>query len=226
MSQDSSWLPFILRKQTAAPRAPQTLQQALGLPDFTQSGYRPPEAQVPFAAPPEEEATSPQVQLRIPYSLTQPFTATGMQGYTPAQIAAITRRVESSGNYGAHSNASSASGAYQNTDGNWNGFMGYATAALAPPWVQDLNFQQGLGQKYRQYGGDLFKIIASHYYPAYANVPAKWDQPIPIPAYTTRSGKHVAAHYSQPVADYISSFVNKSRDPALVLAYEQYRKQR
>lgn len=44
---------------------------------------------------------------------------------------------ESGGDYTAHNPTSSASGAYQITDGTWGGYGGYASAADAPPAVQD-----------------------------------------------------------------------------------------
>lgn len=178
-------------------------------------------------APPKTTKTptshvDPRIQAKFAYPLNQPLKAPGMLGLSPQQIAGFTRRVESGGNYSALNPHSSASGAYQNTNGNWNGFGGYSAAALAPPWVQDQKFQIDLNKALKRYGGDIFKVIASHYYPRYADNPSLWGQPIKVPAYTNRGGKHIPEHNVGSVANYVQTFVDKSGDPTLKKAYEQY----
>jgi hypothetical protein len=54
----------------------------------------------------------------------------------PAILATIRER-ESSGNYQARADRSSASGAYQFTDGTWSDYGSYTHASDAPPAVQD-----------------------------------------------------------------------------------------
>jgi hypothetical protein len=57
-------------------------------------------------------------------------------GRLPAVLLRI-RACESHGDYRADNPHSSASGAWQITDGTWDGFAGYSRALYAPPRVQD-----------------------------------------------------------------------------------------
>lgn len=54
-----------------------------------------------------------------------------------ATILTTIRQLESSNRYDAQAGGSSASGAYQITDGTWDGYAGYERAVDAPPEVQD-----------------------------------------------------------------------------------------
>jgi hypothetical protein len=83
---------------------------------------------------------------------------------------------ESGNNYKAQSKKSSASGMYQYIDSTWNGYGGYAKASDAPPEMQDAKMMEDLITNYEKYGGDIDKVIAAHYYPAWANHKEKWGQ--------------------------------------------------
>ncbi|MES2704837.1 MAG: hypothetical protein V4649_19535 [Bacteroidota bacterium] len=105
------------------------------------------------------------------------------------------RKAESSGNYTAlnkERKGNTASGAYQYTDGTWNGYGGFAKALYAPKEVQDRRFADDISGRYKKYGGDPFKTIAAHYLPAYAGNPSVWNQSIVV------KGQRV-----RPVATYI-----------------------
>ena len=92
----------------------------------------------------------------------------------------VIRSKESTGNYAAVNPKSTASGAYQYTDGTWNGYGGYPKAALAPPEVQDRRFQEDIAQRLAAYGNDPYKAIVAHYLPALADRPDTWDKPFKV----------------------------------------------
>ena len=85
------------------------------------------------------------------------------------------KQVESHGRYKAKSKWSDACGAYQYISTTWNNFMGYANACKAPEYVQDKRMIKDLEWKYAKYG-DWQKVIASHYYPRYANDKKLWNK--------------------------------------------------
>lgn len=92
----------------------------------------------------------------------------------------VLRAKESSGNYQAINPKSSASGAYQYTDGTWNGYGGYPKAALAPAEVQDRRFSQDVADRLSKFSNDPYKAIVAHYLPALANQPDKWSKPFKV----------------------------------------------
>jgi hypothetical protein len=96
------------------------------------------------------------------------------------QLTDILKAKESSDNYQAVNPKSSASGAYQYTDSTWNGYGGYAKAALAPPHVQDQKFKEDINDRLANFGGDPYKAIAAHYLPALADDPSKWNKPFKV----------------------------------------------
>lgn len=91
--------------------------------------------------------------------------------FTPQQIADAIARIESGGNYKAHSKTSSASGKYQYVRGTWNNYGGYAEAWMAPPEVQDAKAIHDITNKLHAYGGDASKVIMSWFLPAAVNNP-------------------------------------------------------
>lgn len=85
---------------------------------------------------------------------------------------------ESGGDYKSTSEWSSASGAYQYIDSTWNNYEGYSRAYLAPKEVQDKRMLNELVTNYKRYGR-WDKVIAHHFYPAYADDLSLWDKKIP-----------------------------------------------
>lgn len=109
----------------------------------------------------------------------QPMPVVG-RDIDPSYILKIMKANESSGDYAAVNPHSTASGAYQYTDGTWNGYGGYSRALFAPPKIQDKRFKEDLMAAVNEYKGNPFKVIASHYLPAYADDPEIWDKSLEI----------------------------------------------
>lgn len=85
---------------------------------------------------------------------------------------------ETGTDYKSRSQWSSASGAYQYIDSTWNNYEGYARAYLAPKEIQDRRMISELVTNYKRYGR-WDKVIAHHFYPAYADDFSLWDKKIP-----------------------------------------------
>lgn len=118
------------------------------------------------------------------------------------------RNAESSNNYNADRSLThpgqTASGGYQYLDPTWNNYKGYKRAVHAPPEVQDERMHNDLVQNLQKFGGDPFKTVASHYFPRYANDPAKWTQPL-----VDQNGKELKG--TPTVKDYVGSILPKER---------------
>lgn len=91
--------------------------------------------------------------------------------------------LESGGDPNAENASSSASGKYQYIDSTWQnrkslyGPAGkYTRASQAPEPIQDAVAFIEYGQKFKSFGGDLFKMAVSHYFPAALSDEGKMDQ--------------------------------------------------
>lgn len=85
------------------------------------------------------------------------------------------RMHESGGHYQAQNPDTSASGAYQYTDGTWARYAGYPRARLAPAEVQDRRARADLSGYYARFR-DWETVVAYHFYPAWALDRSKWSQ--------------------------------------------------
>lgn len=112
------------------------------------------------------------------------------------KLTALQRKAESTNNYTATNKTTSASGAYQYTDGTWNNYGGYKRALYAPPEVQDRRFAEDIAKRVAKYNGDVFKAIADHYLPAAASRPETWTESFKL----RNRGKTINV---PPVANYI-----------------------
>lgn len=148
------------------------IQRYVGLPRLRERQFPMLPIQAPTYVPQNRVAASP----------LQPNP--GVPSIDAATLTDLIRRTESSGNYQALNRdrpGNTASGAYQYTDPTWNNYGGYAKAMYAPREVQDRRFAEDIAARYKQHGGDPFRIIAAHNLPAYADNPEVWEQPITLP---------------------------------------------
>lgn len=73
----------------------------------------------------------------------------------------------------------SASGLFGYQPDTWGNYKGYPRAMDAPPEIQEEKFRKDMSAALLKFGGDPFKAVANHYYPAHAHDPTKWDTTIP-----------------------------------------------
>lgn len=126
--------------------------------------------------------------LRLPwldYNLQLSCSANGSSTDLDAFLKALALH-ESSGNPKAQNPGSSASGKYQYISSTWQsrsslyGPAGqYSTAASAPEAVQDAVAYIEYAQKFAGYDGDVEKLAMSHFQPAVASSPERWDELAP-----------------------------------------------
>lgn len=83
------------------------------------------------------------------------------------RILATIKTLESGGNYTARNPNSSASGAYQFTDGTWGNYGGYPRAFLAPSSVQDSKAAANVQGILNKYGNALESVPAAWYTGSY-----------------------------------------------------------
>jgi hypothetical protein len=72
-----------------------------------------------------------------------------------------------------------ATGLYGYTHDTWGNYKGYPRAMDAPPEIQTEKMKADLALSLAKHGNDPFKVVANHYYPAYASNHMKWEAPIP-----------------------------------------------
>lgn len=126
--------------------------------------------------------------LRLPwldYSTNVSCSASGGAGGLDGFLKALALH-ESSGNPTAQNPGSSASGKYQYIDSTWQGRSSlygpagqYARASAAPEAVQDAVAYIEYAQKFASYDGDVERLAMSHFQPAVANSPERWDELAP-----------------------------------------------
>lgn len=92
-----------------------------------------------------------------------------------ARILKTIRTLESGGNYTAQNGYSTASGAYQFTNGTWGNYGGYGRAAQAPPAIQDARAASDVRRFLGSYNNDLRAVPGNWYSPA-VFASGNWDQ--------------------------------------------------
>jgi len=125
---------------------------------------------------------------------------TGNSGEQVGLLRDALKRVESGGNYQAKNPVTSASGAYQYTNGTWGGYGGYAQARYAPQHIQDARANEDLVLSLRKFNGDPFAVIANHMLPKQAKQPWLWTQP----SFLKQGNKTIRI---PPVIDYVRKVV-------------------
>lgn len=174
----------------------------------------------PVAAPAANVVPFRMGQPTAPQTSPRTDTAQAAPANIPLdRLVNIQRDAESRGQksrYTATNPETSASGAYQYTDGTWNNYGGYKRAMYAPPEVQDRRFAEDVAKRVHQYNGDAFKALAAHYLPALANDPRTWFEgrkfqskgktitAMPVATYLRKALR--GTQYEKQLDDYLASY--------------------
>ena len=109
-----------------------------------------------FMAKPAPDALAPGARVTVPGQGPRGSNGSGSSGNPDLdRFMAALRDVESSGNYqavGVPTPWGTAKGAYQYLDSTWDNYKGYATAADAPPEIQDEKARLDMQRYYDEYG--------------------------------------------------------------------------
>ena len=126
---------------------------------------------------PVEGVTGPGSAATVPGSGGHPAPPDGDLSHQLGWFLWALRMQESNGNYTARAGTSesNACGAYQYIKSTWNNYRGYPTACDAPPSIQDERAKRDVLEKFNRYR-KWQQVAASHFYPAWANTPSKWNQ--------------------------------------------------
>lgn len=213
-------LPEPIREWVGPYPVPQPQPQLRPVPNFPSQTPFPGSQSAPQPGSVPEWAARPQPPHQTPYALPSQQG----RGYTVGKdiplerLIDIQRKAESSGNYQAlnrEKKGNTASGAYQYTDATWNNYGGYPKAMLAPKEVQDRRFAEDIARRVNKYNGDMFKALAEHYLPAYANKPDRWRKPATFKVngktVTTRSVESYLRHVlkDSPYINQLDSYLEQ-----------------
>jgi hypothetical protein len=134
-----------------------------------------------------------------------------------AVVLAVIRAMESSGDYTAASQSSTASGAYQFVDSTWGGYGGYARALDAPPAIQDAKAAEWATAILDRNAGDVTAVPVS-WYLGHVPVAGEWDRIPPYPGNTLTPRQYQQrwmATYTELLGDAAASIADASASTAV-----------